>query len=174
MSLWKYIYLSPVRLCQGVKTRHSVQNKKLMVLFSSQVLPHFPCFSLFYFFNNFLLAFFSSWSPKCGSAVCMTNFKGSQWAGYQSWASVTWRHTELSPMSDTSRRRRPLEGSDQIRSRGRGAEFLSCAFVLTDDTQEFDLHRSFSVVSQDCYMLVCTNWPSFHQGLLAFDDEEKT
>lgn len=48
----------------------------------------------------------------------MTNFKSSQWADYQCWASVTWWHTELSHMSDTSRQRRPLEGPDQIRSSG--------------------------------------------------------
>lgn len=63
--------------------KKETQNKKtngFVFLSSTSPLPLFLSLSLslFRFFNNFLLAFFSSWSPKCGSAVCMTNFKGSQ------------------------------------------------------------------------------------------------
>lgn len=108
-SVIVYLFRSCSDGTRGMEMRH--KNQKLMVLFSSQVLPHFPCFSRFYFFNNFLLAFFSSWSPKCGSAACMTNFKGSQRAGSQCWASVTRWHTELPRMADTCGQRRPFQRS---------------------------------------------------------------
>lgn len=57
-SVIVYLFRSCSGGTRGIEVRH--KNQKLMVLFSSQVLPHFPRLSRFYFFNNFLLAFFSS------------------------------------------------------------------------------------------------------------------
>lgn len=47
-SVIVYLFRSCSGGTRGIEVRH--KNQKLMVLFSSQVLPHFPRLSRFYFF----------------------------------------------------------------------------------------------------------------------------